>query len=189
MKISTGRDADPELASSFCDFVHESCGITNRDTKRLYPMIIELMTNTHQHAYGTYGEKQLMIGNWYFFAQDTGSKIHFVFLDTGVGIPKTVAKKFGERIKELLLVQDDASYLLSTLKGDFRSETKQEHRGKGLPGIYEDALNRSISDLSIISGRGKCTLDEKYEISAERLPLSFEGTLFTWNICKKEELS
>lgn len=100
MKISDGVDADGELASSFCDFVQSSSTQTVLSTKRLYPMIIELMTNTHQHAYDTQ-EAQTMMGNWYIFAQDTGTAIHFVFLDTGLGIPKTVLKDSMKKLKTL----------------------------------------------------------------------------------------
>lgn len=183
MKILSGRDANGKLASSFCDFVHRVCKKDIRDTKRLYPMIIELMTNTHQHAYGTFDRQQIMTGNWYIFAQDMGATVHFVFLDTGVGIPKTVTKRFRERIKDLLL-KDDAMYLKSALQGDFRSETGQEHRGKGLPGIYEDACNDSIERLSIISGKGKCTVSGS-DIETECFSQTFEGTLFIWDMLKE----
>ena len=155
-------------------------------TKRLYPMIIELMTNTHQHAYDTQ-EAQTMMGNWYIFAQDTGTAIHFVFLDTGLGIPKTVLKRFYEKIKDFAF-RNDAVYLKSALQGTFISETKQGHRGKGLPGIYEDACNLSIMGLSIISGQGKCTVKENGGIETENFDQTFEGTLFTWDILKEEVL-
>lgn len=186
MKISDGVDADGELASSFCDFVQNSCRQTALSTKRLYPMIIELMTNTHQHAYDS-REAQTMMGNWYIFAQDTGTAIHFVFLDTGLGIPKTVLKRFYEKIKDFAF-RNDAVYLKSALQGKFRSETKQEHRGKGLPGIYEDACNLSIMGLSIISGQGKCTVREDGVIETESFDQMFEGTLFTWDILKREAI-
>lgn len=184
MKISDGTDANGKLASSFCDFVQNVCEKTNLDTKRLYPMIIELMTNTHQHAYESH-EMQIMMCNWYIFAQDTGDTVHFVFLDTGLGIPKTVSKRFWEKIKDWV-IKNDAVYLKSALQGDFRSETKQGHRGKGLPGIYEDACASSINRLSVISGQGKCVVKEDSVIETECLNQSFEGTLFTWDILKKE---
>lgn len=187
MKISHGQDANGELASSFCDFVHRVCNMSNRETKRLYPMIIELMTNTHQHAYDA-DERQIMMEKWYIFAQDTEKAVHFVFLDTGIGIPSTVAKRALEKIRDWIRA-NDAAYLKSALQGDFRSETRQEHRGKGLPGIYEDACNAAIENLSIISGRGKCTVVEDKTIQTESLHQAFEGTLFVWDVLKKEKLA
>lgn len=184
MKISDGTDANGQLASSFCDFVQNICDKTSLNTKRLYPMIIELMTNTHQHAYEPQ-ETHTMMCNWYIFAQDTDEVVHFVFLDTGLGIPKTVSKRFWEKIKDWLN-KNDALYLKSALQGEFRSETRQGHRGKGLPGIYEDACASSICNLSVISGKGKCFVREDTVIETECLSKAFEGTLFTWDILKQE---
>lgn len=182
MKIANGKDVKNELAGSFCDFVHASCRASRLDTKRLYPMIVELMTNTSQHAYSS-AETTIMQNNWYIFAQNTEDTVRFVFLDTGVGIPQTVTKKFREKIRGLL-VQNDANYLKSTLQGEFRTETKQEHRGKGIPGIYEDACNHAVFELSIISGQGKCEVHDNGDIEATSLKQTFEGTLFAWDIAK-----
>ena len=182
MKIANGKDVKNELAGSFCDFVHESCKTTRLDTKRLYPMIVELMTNTSQHAYSSV-DVSIMQENWYIFAQSTEETVRFVFLDTGVGIPKTVTKNFWEKVRALV-IKNDANYLKSTLEGAFRTETKKEHRGKGIPGIYEDACNHAVLGLSIISGQGKCEVRNNGDIEATSLKQSFEGTLFAWDIPK-----
>ena len=185
MKISSGTDADGQLASSFCDFVQKQCNMTIKDTKKLYPMLIELMTNTHQHAYreNQYG---MMERFWYVSAWVTQIGVHFVFLDTGVGIPATVHKKVLERMAELV-AGNDAKYIESTLLGAFRTETKQLNRGKGLPGIYEDARNNKISNLCIVSNKGKCTVVGD-GIRSEKLNTSLEGTLFVWDILEKEDM-
>jgi len=181
MKISAGQQDDGALAGAFCDFVQRCCKVSISETKNLYTRIIELMTNTRQHAYKG-KDASSMIRNWYIFAQDMSDCVHFVFLDTGAGIPKTVAKKFRERILELML-ENDAMYLRSALLGDFRSETKQGHRGKGLPGIYEDVQKKNIKNLNVISGRGVCSAEEA-EIVSIGLKTPFEGTLFSWDIAK-----
>lgn len=180
MKIANGQDANGALAGAFCDFVQSSCGKTRLHTKRLYPMIVELMTNTHQHAYEV-NVKSVMKSNWYIFARDMEDVVQFVFLDTGVGIPKTISKRFYERVVN----KNDAAYLESVLKGVFRTETKEKHRGKGIPGIYEDACNGSVAGLNIISGRGKCEVDDNSNIISTNLKAPFEGTLFMWNVPKK----
>lgn len=185
MKISTGVNADGQLASSFCDFVQRHCDMTIKDTKKLYPMLIELMTNTHQHAYRE-DEHGMMERFWYISAHVTEIGVHFVFLDTGAGIPATVHKKFLERMAELVS-GNDAKYLESTLRGAFRTETRQVYRGKGLPGIYEDARNNKISNLCIVSNKGKCTVDGD-TIYSEKLSENLEGTLFIWDIIGKEAI-
>lgn len=181
MKISSGNNANGKLASSFCDFVQKANNSTLAATKRLYPMIVELMTNTHQHAYKTEAEA-IMMSNWYIFAQEMEDKIHFVFLDTGIGIPKTVAKNFWDRIRVLALT-GEAMYLKSALEGAFRSETRKEYRGKGLPEIYSIARSHFIENLSIVSGKASCTVNGDL-INASTLGKNFEGTLFSWDIPK-----
>ena len=181
MQICSGMHADGKLASSICDFVIVTYQVNRKRTKRLYPIIIELMTNTYQHAYEL-ETKSLMINYWYIFAEAKNGYVHFVFLDTGVGIPRTIYRKLKEKIKDFLY-SDESLYLKSVLEGEFRSETKQENRGKGLPGIYEDIQNNEIQNLNIISCKGKCYVDSKSKrIETKRLDNSFEGTLFSWDI-------
>lgn len=184
MQISTGVTADGELASSFCDFVQTKCGRTICETKKLYPMIIELMTNTHQHAYRD--ENSIMAPNWYISAYLTDLGVHFVFLDTGAGIPATVHKKISERVFGPI-IKNDSDYLVSALRGEFRTETRQEHRGKGLPGIYEDSSTHEIENLSIVSNKGKCIINGK-NITTEKLSHGLEGTLFSWDILNSVKL-
>lgn len=184
MKISVGKDADARLASSFCDFVQAKCDKSILETKRLYSMLIELMTNTHQHAYKA-NEQGIMLQNWYVSAYATELGVRCVFLDTGVGIPATVSKKAAEKMLDLIFT-NDAMYLKSALLGDFRSETREGHRGKGIPGIYEDACDYSISNLCIVSGKGKCYVDGS-NIKDEKLNQHFEGTLFSWDIMSKRK--
>ena len=184
LKISSGRDADGKLAGTICDFTQSLTNGNLLTTKRLYPMVVELMTNTHQHAYT--GENSVMNNFWYIFAQNKNDKVQFVFLDTGLGIPKTISKKLGEKIKDLFK-DDDATYLQSVLKGDFRTETKQDNRGKGIPGIYEDVCKHILTDFQVISGKGLCKVAPSGEIVKTELDNSFEGTMFMWTIPKYKE--
>lgn len=188
MKIQNGTDADSTLAGAFCEFVHNKCGKDYTDTKRLYPMIVELMTNTHQHAYNTTSNSDghlEMYCNWYIFAQDIGDAIHFVFLDTGIGIPRTVARKLHETVSDFFNANNDSVYLESALKGDYsRTETRLNYRGKGLPGIYEDCQNGQLCNLKIISCKAKCIMNADASITTQGINSYFEGTLFSWDIAK-----
>ena len=137
IRITEGKRADGVLAGQVCEFILQHSNKPRGATRRIYPLVVELMTNTRQHAYrnhfGTMEE------NWYIFAEDRKDYIQFVFLDTGAGIPYTIRKNFTERVAELFIRQD-AMFIASALKGDFRTETKMEHRGKGMPEIYWDSV-------------------------------------------------
>lgn len=51
LQIVTGRNVDNDIAGNVCDFVNRKCNTPISFTDILYEVIIELMTNTVQHAY------------------------------------------------------------------------------------------------------------------------------------------
>ena len=187
VQISCGSEADGPLIGKICDFVCAHSGVDNPlQTKRLYPMIIELMTNTRQHAYQ---EKGVMDNKWYIYVENTEKSIDFVFLDTGVGIPTTIRLNFAEKVIKLFLKnKSDAKFISSALKGAFRTETRQGHRGKGLPCIYDDSQNGNISELTIISGQGECIVTDNGSIIEYVSQAVFNGTLFCWKCLKHKEV-
>ena len=139
-------------------------------------MVIELMTNTHNHAYNN---KNGFIKAWYLFASVNNDKgcIEITFVDTGEGIPVTVAKKMIEKI----FTKKDNQYIISALNGDFRTQTHEKNRGKGLPDIYEHFNKNQIKNLKIISCKGKVELNDKNKIVEEckenntKLTINFDG--------------
>ena len=144
-------------------------------------MCIELMLNTIQHAYNDSYEYEK---KWYIFADNKKSKnetITFVFLDTGLGIPTTVSKRICDKMKKIVFDTIDSNLLISALRGEFRSETKQKHRGKGLSGIYNLAKLKNIKGLKIISN--KAYFNDNNLINLEK---SFKGTLFYWEMNKED---
>lgn len=182
-KITSEKDVDGAVIGKICDFVNECAKSQGKLlTKRLYPIIMELMTNTRQHAYRK--ESGQMNDNWYIYAENKSDSIEFVFLDTGLGIPSTIRKNFFEKIKVLSLA-NDASFIASALKGAFRTETEQSHRGKGLPEIYKDSKAGRISELTVVSGNGKCVVGDNGIIEETLLPVSFVGTLVCWKFLKQ----
>ena len=180
IKIKAGKEAEPVLAGEICDFVHSLTGLSIVDTKFLFPMIIELMTNTKQHAYNSVSS---MDNNWYIYVEDRGDSLKFIFLDTGVGIPKTIRTKFGEKIISILS-NSDAYFIASALRGEFRSETRLDYRGKGLPEIYNRITSAKIEKFAIVSGQGKCVIDESGAIVEIPLKNALNGTLLSWNLKK-----
>ncbi len=187
IQISSGYEVDPALIGSICSFVSSRAGLPERIyTKGLYQIITELMTNTIQHAYNT--DRGLMENRWYIYVEDSPAKIQFVFLDTGSGIPSTIKVNFVEKVMQTFGSNaNDAKLISSALKGDYRSETGERHRGKGLPNIYEASKTDRISKLNIISGHGQCMVDDTWIINESSSVISFPGTLFCWQFDKTLE--
>lgn len=183
IKISSSKVADPTLAGKICDFVHNNSSLGRLETKPLFTMIMELMTNTQQHAYRYTNSIK---SNWYIFVESGHKQIQFVFLDTGEGIPNTIRKKFWEKIKSGIY-KSDSQFISSALRGEFRTETRLEHRGKGLPEIYNKASDKIISDFSIVSGNGQCDVDDTGNIIETKLLSELKGTLFCWKLNKHKK--
>ncbi len=187
IQISSGREVDSKLIGSICLFVSSKSALPERiHTKGLYQIITELMTNTIQHAYTD--SSGIMDNRWYIYVEDLQDKIQFVFLDTGSGIPTTIKKNFFEKVAQFVGSNpNDAKLISSALRGVYRSETGERHRGKGLPNIYDASKTDRISNLNIISGFGQCTVNETSLIVESNSSISFSGTLFCWQFDKSVE--
>ena len=187
IRILHGKESNVAITSSICDFVNEKCSSNNLLlTKRLYPMLVELMTNVKQHAY--HKDMGTMNPNWYIYVENTTNYLEFVFLDTGRGIPATVRKNWAEKLITVIgLDKSDTTYIVAALRGEFRTETKEGHRGKGLPEIYNASVNPKsrINDLVIVSGGGLCKDNSDGTIDEKSIAKNFEGTLFSWKFEKE----
>lgn len=180
ISISSGTNADAKLVGEICDFVHNNSSMSRVDTKSIFTLIVELMTNTRQHAYNNIkGVKN----KWYIYVESNEEKIRFVFLDTGEGIPNTIRINFYEKLMTLV-DNNDAYFIASALRGKFRTETLEEHRGKGFPEIYDKAIEDSISMFSIVSCNGRCDIKKDGNIDEIKLNYGLRGTLFYWELLK-----
>lgn len=154
--IETGSKSEPLIAKQICDYVNNVLGTQRVYTRFLYNILIELMTNTKQHAYNN--SDKYFSHKWYIFVENVNHSIKFIFLDIGDGIPKTIRKKFTEKFIENMdkifnkpiLSLEDNEYILSALEGHKRSQTKLPYRGKGLPKIYQYYIDNNIHNLKIM---------------------------------------
>ena len=183
IRIIQGKKILPDIAKQVCIFIQERCRLDKKDTNPLYEVLIELMGNTNQHAYREDERRGKTQRQWYLFAEERDDSVSFVFLDTGVGIPQTVHKQLLERVR-----MSDADYIKSALNGDFRSETKQRDRGKGLPQINECCRKGILEEVYVIAGKGICKINvdnERNHYSVVELNNKMKGTLFGWKIIKR----
>ena len=179
VQIISGESCDTDLAKRLSDFVSSKVNVNTRCCSFLYSMMIELMSNTHRHAYS--GNKSVLNPRWYCFAKYNQDKtISFSFMDTGLGIPHTVRKKFAEHL-DLLGIKGEYSYVVSALNGESRTATGEEYRGKGLPKIREFSSAQKIKNLHILTNRANVVVHEKsYESYDIVSPL--RGTLYFWQV-------
>jgi len=180
VQIVSGENVATAMAKKISDFVCAKAGIQKRECAFLYNMMIELMSNAHNHAYNQ--QNAIIDPRWYCFADYNAETnvAEFTFMDTGEGIPTTVKKKFTERL-DFLKLKGDNTYVVSALKGEFRTETQKPHRGKGLPKIREFCEKNKIQNMRIITNQADVTVHDKV-LEAKDLSVSLMGTLFYWQI-------
>src|ERR1700731_3653356 len=142
-----------------------------------YAALVECMSNTHNHATGrtaTQGTE-----TWYstVYGDKDRDRICFAFLDTGVGIFRSVKYGFIRRLYRLVKWQDDRQILKDILHGEVESRTGLPFRGKGLPSIYRDLKAGRIKSLVIVANDVYANVaTDDYRILDTRYP----GTLLYW---------
>jgi hypothetical protein len=182
VRIISGKYSEPKTVKKLCDFVISKLNFTRIGTMDLYIMIMELMSNTRDHAYININ-KYHMLTDWYVFVYCLEDKkaIRFIFLDTGDGIPATIRKKLLEPTKTFLGLNSHTDYIESALEGiDLRSRSGESYRGNGLPTINSFHQQGYIKDLTIISNRGYFGEDRQDDLDS-----GLEGTLFYWEISQE----
>lgn len=184
IRILNGKTNDPTTVKEVCCFVQTHCNLNRIETMPLYNTLTELMLNTHHHAYNN-DQYSKTACKWYLYAEKTDKYVRFSFLDTGEGIPNTVYKKFFEKLQ---FYKKDSDFIVSALNGDFRTQTRQNNRGKGLPQIKDCCSTGLLRDAYIFSGKGLCKINnESFEFTQTDYKNALLGTLFSWNIAIKEE--
>lgn len=168
---------DQKYIKQVCDFVNTTSNLTRKDTRFLYVLITEMMTNTCEHAYIKRSQK---LKKWYLCAQKDANLYKFTFIDIGEGIPNTVQRKTTERI-----FKSESSIISSALNGEFRTQTKQGFRGKGLPKIKACVQEQNLENFTIISNKGYCRIhndDNGAYIEENELTLPIIGTVYYWEM-------
>lgn len=177
--IRTGQSNDNNILKEICDFIIKKTGCTIIATKTLYVMLAEMMFNTFEHAYN---EDSKTIKNWYIFVEYESSKVKITFMDTGLGIPRTMRRRFKEKI---LSVPEDKLLVSALNGGEFRSQTKLEYRNNGLPTIRQCVEKHVIENLHILSNKAVCSLyyeDNAIGYKTNEQLKAIMGTIYYWEI-------
>jgi hypothetical protein len=178
LTIKEGFKVDSSIAKDVTTYLREKLNIDRSKTKSIFTILVESMANTYNHAFSK--DSLSVFNKWYLSAFYFEGEVHFVFLDNGRGIAKTIKKKI---FKDLL--KTDSELILSALEGiELRSNTGETKRGKGLPKIYNKAKDCNIRELIIIANKG--LINAKDGISTQ-IENDFKGTLLSWKIINTEE--
>ena len=165
------------------DFIANASQVPNSKLRFLYEMIMEMETNSHEHAYSEIKDNSMGC-NWLAYAEDAGEYYRFTFLDTGIGMYKTMNRKWHEFLR---LGDSEASCVISAFDGVLlRSKTKLKTRGNGLPSIKAIATANKIQNLQVISNKAFCRMaDANSGMAGHDVGNSLKGTIYYWEITKE----
>ena len=187
LTIKVGEENQPTTAQEVVQYLRKWLDMERAETKPIYSILIECMTNTKNHAYKTKNKENQNTNNhkWYLMAYHTQNEVHFVFLDNGHGIPQTLRWYWKDLFSGTKWF--DSKLIESALQGKIlRSQTGEDKRGKGLPKIYKTSKLNYVEELIIIANKGfvNCKND-----TTKELKVKFKGTLISWKIKKNNEVT
>lgn len=153
----------------------------------LYAAVTEAMTNVVQHAYPE-GGKPANSARWWLSASRNAAtaQVSIMIYDQGAGIPETLPRRFGERLRGLAL--SDHAQMIAAAHELMRTSTDEPHRGHGLERDirgYLKVLDRPAT-YRVISLKGEYVYERKTDgqgkptLKPHSKPLN--GTLIEWRL-------
>lgn len=143
----------------------------------LYDILIECMSNTHNHADPT---KDGVYDWWLYTYFDTSTKITFYsFFDLGIGIFESISVKDYKEVMRKLGISKNIQLVNDLYAGKIKSRTLLPERGKGLPQIYSYAVHPNIKNLTLITNNvfSNMSSNRSFELAQ-----NFSGTFYYWEL-------
>lgn len=160
--------------------------------KVMYGSLTEAMANVIHHAYPSGAEKKLIVmqSRWWMAGSIDRRKNELMMMlyDQGVGIPATIPRshpveRWGGLLNMLGVKADDGNLIkVATMLG--RTQTRDEHRGRGLQDVLQFVKISEKGELRILSNKGEYIYnsDGSDEVGVHRRDLG--GTLIQWRVSR-----
>ena len=190
VKFRTGKKADGEAidrlrAEDLDPVVGEIPG-----KHHLYAAVTEAMTNVVHHAYKTNQASKAGQANWWLSASHDSEKheVAIIIYDQGDGIPKTLPRKFGENISNIL--RSDHAKMIEAAHELSRSASGEQHRGYGLRRDVRGYLEKldCRGHYRVVSLQGEYIYEKRLDgvrSTKKTHRRSLSGTLIEWRLFLK----
>lgn len=142
--------------------------------KPLYSIMIEICTNSVEHANEPVNEK-----NWLVSISYEEGRANFVLVDSGQGILKTLHRKAAELFSDILTFKSESAVLKGLFEKKYQSRTREVNRHKGMPRVRQAYLDGIITGLEVLTNKVYYKFDQDEAIT---LYNEYRGTLFKWSI-------
>jgi hypothetical protein len=177
------KKVQPDLARDLIHFGVKALSGADGKCSASYRVLIESMSNTHNHALSAKAkrERSQELETWFatVYADQTRKRVCFTFVDAGVGIFESVRLGTIRALYRFVGLKSDTDILRDLLDGKVESSTGLPYRGKGLPAINRLSESHRIESLIILANDVYANVSTgEYKM----LPVAFRGTLLYWEI-------
>lgn len=157
--------------------------------KLIFRALSEAMTNVNHHAYKTKSVRVRDLGGRWWMVANLSSRTQLftlAFYDAGVGIPKTLPRKYPlERIRGVLSllpgIDPDDGQMIKAAMELGRSRTDETNRGKGLLDLVKLIDSAGAGSMLIHSRNGSFAYTRGKEVHSNHEGF-IEGTLIEWQL-------
>lgn len=139
----------------------------------VYSAIMEMAPNSIEHAYEE--NKHWILG---MHCDDETNMVSFTFTDNGLGIIKTLNRKYSSEIRDRFLGKN-VQVIVEAFNKKFGSRTEEINRNKGLPMIKKIFNRGKIKNLILITDNVFFDFEKN---SGYLLNTKFAGTFYYWEI-------
>lgn len=140
--------------------------------KPLYSIMVEICTNSVEHANDAVDEK-----NWLVSISYEEGKANFILVDSGQGILKTLHKKAFDLFTDLISFKGQADVLKGVFDKKYQSKTREVNRHKGMPRVKQAYTSGYIGELEVLTNNVYYKFDQDEALSLNN---EYRGTLFKW---------
>jgi hypothetical protein len=156
--------------------------------RMVFRALSEAMINVHHHAYLQKSSPKALLGRWWLMASLSVTRNRFTlsFYDAGVGIPKTLPKRYAmevirHAVSLLPGILPNDGQMISAAMELRRTRTGLEHRGRGLMDLARLIDQVGDGHLDIFSRHGSYRYKPGNSDYSNKKGF-VEGTLIEWHL-------
>lgn len=172
------------IAAELVEFALTHSHMSPNCTDASWQSLVELMTNTHNHAATRRGTRSgryhsSRAPRWFASVYCRDNVAHFNFVDLGVGILNSApANNFLQGLSSSLSSHGRIRLLTDAFCGHVGSATGQPGRGLGLPRMRADAKKHSLPRLEVLTSN---IVGSVAALDFRSVGGSLQGTAFRWH--------
>ena len=151
--------------------------------------LTEALVNSLHHAYNGLrddGCVHFKERRWWMFTRELGATLEVMVCDLGIGIPRSLPVTWDRgMLKKLRAIFNEDHAHVAAVKSSLilgESSTRDQHRGKGLPQIWNAVQAADDGAVGIMSGKAYVGLETGVGMKSGSYDSQFLGTLISWRV-------